>query len=61
MITKEMFENATPFEKGYHVYMVGCREDQPNVPKEYTPSEEEREEYDRGQRRAIIDVIDAEE
>jgi hypothetical protein len=56
-ITAEEFEAASDFNKGYVVYMVGARKDQPNVPKKYDC---DSEEYRRGQRQAMIDVMDSE-
>lgn len=60
VITKEEFENADAYNKGYAVYMVGAREDQPNVPATYTPTPGENAAYDRGQFDAYIEVLDSE-
>jgi hypothetical protein len=37
---------------------AGDRDDQPNVPSTYVPSQEEREEYERGQMEAVLEVQD---
>ena len=60
MISKEQFESAAPYDKGYAVYMRGCWESEPNIPKKYTPKKSDKSEYDRGERAAIIEVIDTE-
>lgn len=58
LITKEEFEALNPTAKGYLVYMRGNWNEQPNVPKEYKPTPEELEEYNYGQRIAVIEVQD---
>lgn len=62
-ITKEEFEALDPFHRGWAVYMAGAREDQPNVPQEdnpYPDGSEEASEWDRGQQRACIEILDTE-
>ncbi len=57
-ITVEQFKALCPIDKGYVVYMCGCRKDQPNVPEEYEPAPEDAGEYASGQHIAIIQVQD---
>lgn len=61
VLSAEDFAMLSPYGKGYAVYMFGSREDQPNVPEEYEPSEEDKAEFDRGQFQAVLDVQDSEE
>jgi hypothetical protein len=56
-ITAEEFESWDDYNKGYAVYMMGARKDQPNIPERYDC---DSEEYHRGQRQAMIDVVDSE-
>ena len=58
MLTKEEFEALTPREKGYAVYMAGCRDDEPNVPEEYTPAPADKAAYDEGQFDGVLEVQD---
>jgi hypothetical protein len=60
-MTAAQFSALSPYGKGYAVYMLGDREDEPNVPKEWTPREDEAEEYKEGQMQAVLDVQDGEE
>jgi len=60
MISKALFDSAAPYEKGYAVYMRGCWESEPNIPKKYKPAKKDLSEYKRGQMAAIIEVIDTE-
>ncbi|KKL64718.1 hypothetical protein LCGC14_2162170 [marine sediment metagenome] len=59
LITKEEFEALNLTAKGYLVYMRGNWDEQPNVPKGYEPTPEELEQYNHGQRIAIIEVQDS--
>lgn len=61
ILSKEEFDNLTPYLKGYAVYMMGSREDQPNVPENYSPSETEKEEYEKGNFKAMLNVMDEED
>lgn len=64
MLTKDEFEDLTPYERGYAVYMLGNRDDQPNVPNESNPYEIDSKEYlewERGQHMAVLHVMDGEE
>ena len=61
MLTKLEFDSLPPYPKGYAVYMLGARKDEPNVPRRYKPNEDEREEFDRGERQAVLDAQDSEE
>ena len=58
MLTKAEFEALTPRGKGYAVYMAGCREDQPNIPEEWTPAAEDQAEYDAGQGEGVLEAQD---
>ncbi len=58
-ITKERFEAMTPRQKGYAVYMCGCRKDQPNVPEDFMPTEEDAEEYAAGAFSGAIEAQDS--
>ena len=58
MLTAAEFEALTPREKGYAVYMAGCRDDQPNIPEEYTPAPEDQAEYDAGQFDGVLEAQD---
>ena len=60
IITADEFENMSPYEKGYWVYMVGARDDQPNVPEDYTPANYDKEAYKTGQQAACRDLVDVE-
>jgi len=60
-LTAAEFAAMTPRQKGYAVYMLGARLDQPNIPESYEPAPEDRAEYSAGQSDAIIACIDGEE
>ncbi len=63
-ITVDEFAEAEPYEQGYAVYMLGSREDQPNVPNNtcpYDPESVEAECWNAGQKAAVIDAQDSEE
>jgi hypothetical protein len=50
--------------RGYAVYMLGERSDEPNVPDEacpYRPDTEQAEEWHEGQRLAVLDVQDSDD
>lgn len=55
------FEALSAYEKGYAIYMLGNRGDEPHVPKTYEPRDGERVEYERGQQQATQDTQDGEE
>lgn len=55
------FSEMSAYEKGYAVYMLGERDDVPEVPSSYEPSPEERAEYERGQLAAVLVAQDSEE
>ena len=59
-ISKLMFESLSPYAKGYVVYMCGCLDSEPNIPKKYKASEVDLSEYKRGEMKAIIEIIDVE-
>lgn len=62
IISKEEFESATPFIKGYLVYMFGSRQDQPNIPEVYKcENPYEQYQYNQGERHAILLVQDMDE
>ena len=61
VLTKEEFETLKPRTRGYVVYMAGNRDDQPNVPNEKNPypaGSKEHEEWNEGQRQAILQAQD---
>lgn len=63
-VTKEEFESFSPFDRGYAVYMCGSREDQPNIPDEKNPypdGSHERQRWNDGQLRAVLNAQDSEE
>lgn len=37
MISRKEFEDLSPYQRGYAVYMAGKREDQLNIPDETNP------------------------
>lgn len=59
-ITAEAFTRLSPWEKGYIVYMIGMKDDQPNVPEIYEPTTNEIAEYESGKFAAVLAVIDTE-
>lgn len=59
-LTAQQFSSLSAYEKGFTVYMCGSCKDQPNVPEEYKPAAEDREEYKAGQHTAITAVVDVE-
>lgn len=64
MMSKRKFLALGPRLRGYAVYMLGARKDQPNVPNEPNPyprGSRKHHEWDEGQRRAMLDTIDGEE
>lgn len=61
MLTKEEFEALTPFQKGYAVYMAGSRDDEPNIPANYSPiwaSPQDKADFEAGQLQAVLEVQD---
>jgi hypothetical protein len=63
MLTKEEFDRLGPRSRGYAVYMMGSREDQPHVPDESNPFEYgsfEWEEWRIGQQKAVLEAQDSE-
>ena len=61
VITENEFKNFTPRQRGYAVYMVGSRNDQPHVPDEDNPYKFESFEWDEweiGRDKAILEVQD---
>lgn len=63
-MTKEEFEALNPFDRGFAAYMLGAREDEPNVPDEenpYSPDSIEFERWDAGQEQAVLAAQDSEE
>jgi hypothetical protein len=61
IVTAAEFAAFTPYQKGYAVCMLGARDDQPSVPKEYKPTEAEQAAFDEGQRQAVLDIQDGDE
>ena len=61
MLSREEFEALEPKQRGYVVYMAGCREDEPNIPDEKNPypaGSNESKDWDFGQRIAVIEAQD---
>lgn len=54
------FEQLSAWGKGYAVYVLGERNNEPYVPKTYAPSAGDRKEYEQGQQAAYIEVLDTE-
>ena len=64
VLTKEEFEALDPYNRGYAVYMMGARADQPNVPDEknpYPPGSQQQLAWIRGMTAAVLDAQDSEE
>ncbi len=60
-ISKEFFDALSPRGKGYAVYMCGCRDDQPNIPSEFTPKPSDKDEYEGGIMEGILEMQDGSE
>jgi len=61
VISRETFESLSPRDRGFAVYMYGCRDDQPNIPDESNPFQKgcgDWEEWNQGQHEAVIAVQD---
>ena len=64
VLTAERFAALPPRARGYAVYMVGSRDDQPNVPDERNPypvGSSDAQEWDAGALSAYLEVLDGEE
>lgn len=64
MISAKKFLGLSAYSRGYAVYMLGERDDQPHVPNEMNPyatGSRDAIEWDRGNRQAMLDVQDGEE
>lgn len=64
LITQEEFQAFTPRQRGYAVYMVGSRADQPNVPDEENPyprGSKAYAEWMSGLAQAIVHAQDCDE
>lgn len=59
--SKAAFQRLGAWMKGYLVYSYGERDDEPHVPRDYTPDESEREAYEKGQLSAVLAAQDSEE
>ena len=59
-LTRTEFRKLGPFEKGVAVYMMGERDDEPNVPAffGYSRNKTKQREYQRGQRAAVQECQD---
>ena len=60
-LTKEDFEALAPVERGYAVYMCGCRDDQPNVPDEKNPYPGESAEHKRWAEGAMLACLEVQD
>ena len=58
MITERQFKRLNAFQKGFVVYMLGARTDEPHVPESYEPTVRERAHYEFGQQSAVIEAQD---
>jgi len=58
VMTKSEFDCLSARQKGYVVYMVGARNDQPHVPETYVPCGNDADEYGAGQSDAVLEVQD---
>ena len=61
MLSKQAFDAMKPWQRGYAVYYMGRRDDEPNVPAEsnpYTPGTHEYEEWDKGHHQAMLELLD---
>ncbi len=63
-MTKRAFLRLSPRSRGYAVYMLGERTDEPNVPNEpcpYPRDSAQAKAWQQGQWNAYLDVLDGEE
>lgn len=63
-LTQAQFDALTPYQRGYAVYMLGSRSDEPNVPEEkcpYPAGSPDAAEWDSGQFQAMLTAQDSEE
>lgn len=61
VVTAEEFAKLPPRSKGYVVYMLGERADQPNVPRRFRPPAGDAEEFKKGEQLAILEAQDMED
>jgi hypothetical protein len=64
MMTTVEFSKLTPRQRGYVVYMMGERADEPDVPNEsnpYAAGSNDAIEWGEGRRRAVLIAQDSEE
>lgn len=57
--SQEEFDVLPPYGKGYMVYMLGARDDEPFVHLDYKPSPEDKAEFMRGQNEAVLYAQDS--
>ncbi len=60
-MTSVEFLALLPWQRGYAVYMMGERDDEPNVPNEscpYVSGTTQADEWHEGQRMAVLDAQD---
>lgn len=63
-MTAERFAALSPRQRGFVVYMMGSRDDEPHVPDEDNPYQTgsvEAAEWDEGAFNAYLEVLDGEE
>ena len=61
-MTKAQFARLSAFDKGVACYLLGARDDEPNVPESWkAPSEFLRLRYEAGERTAVMSVIDGDD
>jgi len=61
LVSANIFRQLTPYARGFAVYMLGARSDQPNIPNEenpFVPTTEEHSEWDAGQTAAVHEAQD---
>ena len=61
VLSRHEFLALSPYDRGYAVYMMGAREDQPNVPDESNPypnGSRRADAWRRGQQAACLDAQD---
>jgi hypothetical protein len=63
-LSKAEFKQLSPRNRGYSVYMYGCREDHPNIPDEKNPypkDSQQAKEWEAGAFAAMLQAQDSEE
>jgi len=61
MLSQKEFNDLTPYQRGYTVYLYGANPEEPNVPDEQNPypkDSNEHFEYLCGAAKAVLEVLD---